>query len=73
MQFMDRDEESSGQKTRHKILQYWLWLYALVGCQLGWTLRPFFGSPGSEFQLFRPMEGNFYLSIWNSLRAILGF
>lgn len=72
MQVLDRDDPV-GHQTRHQILQYWLLLYGLVGCQLGWTLRPFFGTPGSEFQLFRAMEGNFYLSVWNSIRAILGF
>jgi hypothetical protein len=72
MEVLD-SEESVGHETRHKILQYWLILYGLVGCQLGWTLRPFFGTPGSEFQLFRSLEGNFYLSVWHSIQALLGF
>jgi hypothetical protein len=33
-------------------------LYGLVGAQLAWSLRPFIGSPGLEFELFRPMGGN---------------
>lgn len=72
MEVLD-SEESVGHETRHKILQYWLLLYGLVGCQLGWTLRPFFGTPGSDFKLFRSLEGNFYLSVWHSIQALLGF
>ncbi len=45
------------------LLQVWLLLYAFVGTQLGWTLRPFFGYPQHGFQLFRPIESNFYESI----------
>ena len=58
-------------KTRTNILRFWLGLYAFVGCQLAWTLRPFFGAPGQAFELFRPREGNFYLSVIHSLLEIL--
>ncbi len=67
---LEQDDESS--KTRRKIIQSWLLLYAFVGSQLGWTLRPFFGTPDSVFQLFRDREGNFYLSVMQSLGYLLG-
>jgi len=67
---LEQDDESS--KTRKKIIQSWLLLYAFVGSQLGWTLRPFFGTPDSVFQLFREREGNFYLSVMQSLGYLLG-
>jgi hypothetical protein len=60
------------QKTRTRLLQLWLVLYAMVGCQLGWTLRPFFGAPSEPFQLFRALEGNFYGQVWRSLLTLLG-
>jgi hypothetical protein len=60
------------QKTRTRLLQLWLVLYAMVGCQLGWTLRPFFGAPNEPFQLFRALEGNFYGQVWRSLLTLLG-
>ena len=50
-------------KARLQLLQFWLVLYGLVGSQLGWTLRPFFGAPGEPFQLFRDIEGNFYQQV----------
>ena len=62
---------ASEVKTRTNILRFWLGLYAFVGCQLAWTLRPFFGAPGQAFELFRPREGNFYLSVIQSLIEIL--
>jgi hypothetical protein len=47
-------------------------LYGFVGVQLGWFLRPFFGSPGSKFELFRAVGGNFYLDIVAAMSEILG-
>ncbi|BAY61689.1 actin-binding WH2 domain-containing protein [Tolypothrix sp. FACHB-123] len=64
------DDEST--KTRRKIIFSWLFLYAFVGSQLGWTLRPFFGTPGSVFQLFRDREGSFYLSVLQAIGYLLG-
>ncbi len=66
------EQDNEGSKTRQKILQFWLFLYAFVGSQLGWTLRPFFGTPDSVFQLFREREGNFYLSVIKSIGYLLG-
>ncbi len=66
-------QEDGLQKTRLRLLKFWLILYALVGSQLGWTLRPFFGAPGEPFQLFRTIEGNFYAQVWRSLMTLLGF
>lgn len=63
----DGDE---GAKIRTSILRFWLVLYGFVGSQLGWTLRPFFGSPG-QFELFRPREGSFFSGVWNALLNLL--
>ncbi|MCG8407266.1 MAG: hypothetical protein MI923_18870 [Phycisphaerales bacterium] len=42
------------RNTKHRIgLYLWLGLYAFVGMQMGWTLRPFIGSPGSPIRFFR--------------------
>ncbi len=63
-------ENSQGIKVRTSILRFWLCLYGFVGSQLGWTLRPFFGSPG-QFELFRPREGSFFTGVWNALINLL--
>lgn len=65
-------EDEEGRSTRMSILRFWLILYAFVGTQLAWTLRPFFGSPGSPFELFREMQGNFYLDILRAFGEIFG-
>ncbi|MFH7030172.1 MAG: actin-binding WH2 domain-containing protein [Heteroscytonema crispum UTEX LB 1556] len=67
------EQDNEGSKTRQQVLKSWLLLYAFVGSQLGWTLRPFFGTPDSVFQLFREREGNFYLSVIQAISYLLGF
>ena len=57
-------------RIRNQLLLFWLVLYGLVGSQLGWTLRPFFGAPGERFQLFRNIEGNFYTQVIKSILAL---
>ncbi|MBD2194729.1 MULTISPECIES: actin-binding WH2 domain-containing protein [Calothrix] len=71
MQLLSKQDEV-GKKTRTTILRSWLFLYAFVGMQLGWFLRPFFGAPGSKFELFRAVSGNFYLDIVAAISEILG-
>lgn len=63
--------DDSTPRIRRQLLYFWLFLYGLVGSQLGWTLRPFFGSPGQPFQLFRNLEGNFYSQVIRSLISLL--
>jgi hypothetical protein len=57
---------SAGPQSR-TLLRGWLVIYAFVGTQLAWTLRPFFGAPGLPFELFRRLEGNFYVNIFQTL------
>jgi hypothetical protein len=64
------DDNPQSVKIRTNILRFWLGLYGFVGSQLGWTLRPFFGSPG-EFVLFRDREGTFFTGIWNAMHNLL--
>lgn len=71
MSLMAQEAESS--KNRAKLIQGWLFLYGFVGSQLGWTLRPFFGSPGLPFSLFREMESNFYVEVVKIIGAFFGF
>lgn len=67
------EEDKDGLETRMNILRFWLILYAFVGTQLAWTLRPFFGTPEAPFELFRQMQGNFYLDIVKAFGEIFGF
>ncbi|NET31626.1 MAG: actin-binding WH2 domain-containing protein [Cyanothece sp. SIO1E1] len=56
------------QPLNNLLLRIWIVIYAVVGMQLGWRLRPFVGSPDSAFQLFREESGgNFYIAVWHTL------
>ncbi|NJL55204.1 actin-binding WH2 domain-containing protein [bacterium] len=59
------------QSLNTLLLQVWIGIYAVVGMQLGWRLRPFVGFDSSPFQLFRAEEdGNFYIAVWESLVSL---
>jgi hypothetical protein len=62
-----------GQRPASMTLLYiWILLFGFVGTQLGWTLRPFFGSPGEDFQIFRNLDGTFYGDIIATIGHLLG-
>jgi hypothetical protein len=62
-----------GAGARRMVLRLWILVYAFVGSQMAWTLRPFIGAPGIKFELFRQLGGNFYTNIVASIGEILGF
>jgi hypothetical protein len=62
-----------GARERGCVMQFWIVIYAFVGSQMAWTLRPFIGAPSMEFELFRQLGGNFYANIFASIGEILGF
>ncbi len=66
-------EGDGNDKARRWVLRLWMFLYAFVGSQLAWTIRPFIGAPSIDFELFRQLGGNFYTNIFSSLGEILGF
>lgn len=66
----EADEQAGNTKIRKNILKFWLGLYGFVGTQLGWTLRPFFGT-GSTFEVFRPREGSFFTAVWESFHRLV--
>ena len=60
----------AGVSTRIAVL--WLFLYMFVGTQLAWVLRPFVGNPGEQVEIFRERSGNFYESVFDSLKKVMG-
>ena len=46
------------------VFRCWIILFALVGSQMGWVLRPFVGDPGLQFTFFRARESNFFQAVW---------
>ncbi len=64
---------SGGANARLMVVRLWILVYAFVGSQVAWTLRPFIGAPSMKFELFRQLGGNFYTNILASLGEIFGF
>ena len=60
---------------RHRwMLRIWAVLYAFVGIQMAWVLRPFVGDPNSRVQFFREDTwGNAYLVVFQVVMRALGF
>jgi hypothetical protein len=54
------------------IFRVWVLIYAVVGAQMGWILRPFIGSPTAAFTLFRPREGNFFSAVIQTIQGLMG-
>ena len=62
-----------GAAARGWVVRLWIVVYAFVGSQMAWTLRPFIGAPSIPFELFRQLGGNFYGNLFASLGELLGF
>jgi hypothetical protein len=62
-----RPSEPEYRPASMTLLYIWIALFGFVGTQLAWTLRPFFGSPDKDFQLFRNIEGTFYADIFRTI------
>jgi hypothetical protein len=67
------DVGKEGAGARRNVVRLWILIYAFVGSQMAWTLRPFIGAPGMQFELFRQLGGNFYANIFASIGEVLGF
>jgi hypothetical protein len=55
-------ESPSPRQALRALVPYFV-LFAVVGGQLAWTLRPFIGSPSEGFEIFRRLDGNFLLHV----------
>jgi hypothetical protein len=54
------------------LMRVWIVLYAFVGIQTAWTLRPFIGNPGQPAQFFRHEAwGNAYVEVVHKAMGLL--
>lgn len=63
-------DETGGQppgKHVKGVFRCWMVLFALVGSQMGWVLRPFIGQPDMPFTFFRERRANFFTGVWDHL------
>lgn len=53
------------------VFRIWIIIFAFVGIQLAWNLRPFLCEKDEEFKIFRKYEGNFYTAIVYSVQQLI--
>ncbi len=61
-----------GRNTRRIISLCWVLLFAFVGGQMAWTLRPFMGDPSLPFILFADRGSNLYADVITTLWKLIG-
>lgn len=59
--------QRNGQRLARRVFLTWTVVFAIVGAQMGWILRPFIGAPDMPFQLFRARESSFFESFFRHL------
>lgn len=55
---------------RPQFVLAWAVLYAFVGTQMAWVLRPWIGARDVEYQIIRPIEGSFIEAVWRLLQNL---
>ncbi len=53
------------------IMRAWALLFAFVGIQLAWSLRPFLGDRNQPFRVFGTYQGNFYAAIIYAVNELM--
>jgi len=52
------------------VFQLWVIVFALVGAQMGWVLRPFIGNPDLPFVWLRGRESNFFQAVLRTFQSL---
>ncbi len=52
------------------VFRIWIVVFALVGSQMSWILRPFIGNPNEPFTWFRPRQSNFFEAVWHAFQNL---
>ncbi len=53
------------------IMRAWAVLFAFVGIQLAWSLRPFLGDRNQPFRVFGTYQGNFYAAVIYAVNKLI--
>lgn len=60
---LDRPAGQAVAANVKTVFRVWVLVFALVGAQMAWILRPFIGAPGTAVTFFRAREGNFFQAV----------
>jgi hypothetical protein len=64
--------QTAAMKSWRGAQHLWMALFAFVGLQLAWLLRPFFGAPDYPLEVLRSEPGNAFVNIVGTMREVLG-
>jgi hypothetical protein len=64
---LDALEGRSLGRHEKAVFRCWVVVFALVGSQMGWVLRPFIGHPDLPFSFFRERGSNFFQAVGEHL------
>lgn len=68
---LDRVEEQAFGSNVKTIFQIWVVVFGLVGAQMSWVLRPFIGSPNTDFTFLRARDSNFFEAVAHAVTKLL--
>jgi hypothetical protein len=63
----DGESTPRGRRGPRAVLRAWIVIYAMVGAQMGWVLRPFVGAPQLPFRVFRAREANVFVDVLRTI------
>lgn len=64
---LDRLDDRPPRSEVRLVFRIWMVVFALVGAQMGWVLRPFIGDPNQPFTWFRPRTSNIFQAILDAI------
>jgi hypothetical protein len=67
---LDRLDDRVLSRHVKTVFRLWVVVFALVGSQMSWVLRPFVGNPAVPFTWFRMRESNFFQAVLEHLHKI---
>jgi len=66
------EEKNIYPKSGLLVFKIWVFIFAFVGIQLSWNMRPFIGTKDMSFELFRTeTRGNFYSTLLSSIGTLM--
>jgi hypothetical protein len=67
---LDRVRGQAPDQSVKMVFRIWVVVFALVGAQMGWVLRPFIGHPNANFTFFRERKENFFQAVATKVQEL---
>jgi hypothetical protein len=67
---LDRVRGEAPDQSVQMVFRIWVVVFALVGAQMGWVLRPFVGHPNANFTFFRERKESFFQAMATKLQEL---